>query len=559
MALNIADLFEHAVDAAPPDRPAVKVGERTVTYSELESESNKLAHFLASRGIGTGDHVGLYAKNSIEHVIALLAILKVRAVAINVNYRYVAGELDYIFDNADLKGLVHDRVYSDLVAEVSPKHELLQTFVVLPDPIDPGTEDDLAVMSGYGGVLLADAVADQSAVRDFGERSPDDIHIIYTGGTTGYPKGVMWRHEDFWRVLGGGIDFTTGEPLSEFDQSKKAAEPGLVTFPLSPLMHGGAQASLLMHLFSGQLTILEPKFDPVRTWEIVDREQAHMMFMTGDAMARPLIEAYEASQETDHPFSGQTLFAIASSAAVFSKTVKERWMARFPNAIFTDSVGSSETGFQGTGMQDASALSTDGPVVSIGPNTAVISDEGHVLDLVADVGKVGRTARSGNVPVGYYKDPEKSARTFYEIDGVRYSVPGDFARIEEGNRITLLGRGSNCVNTGGEKVFPEEVEMAIKGHPAVYDVLVVGLPDEKYGQTVAAVVQPREGQKVELEELRTFLRAHLSGYKLPRVLTLVDEIPRNATGKAQYPAAKEMALSAQTAGTAQTASNGANA
>ena len=227
-------------------------------------------------------------------------------------------------------------------------------------------------------------------------------------------------------------------------------------------------------------------------------------------------------------------------------------MAQFPNAIFTDSVGSSETGFQGTGMQDASALSTDGPVVSIGPNTAVISDEGHVLDPVADVGKVGRTARSGNVPVGYYKDPEKSARTFYEIDGVRYSVPGDFARIEEGNRITLLGRGSNCVNTGGEKVYPEEVEMAIKGHPAVYDVLVVGLPDEKYGQTVAAVVQPREGQKVELEELRTFLRAHLSGYKLPRVLTLVEEIPRNATGKAQYPAAKEMALSAQSAGTAQT-------
>jgi acyl-CoA synthetase (AMP-forming)/AMP-acid ligase II len=472
-------------------------------------------------------------------------------VAINVNYRYVAGELDYIFDNADLKGLVLDRVYSDLVAEVAPRHGLLQTFVVLPDPIEPPGDADGSVIASFGGALLADAVAGQSDARDFAERSPDDIHIIYTGGTTGYPKGVMWRHEDFWRVLGGGIDFMTGEPLSEFDQSKKASEPGLVTFPLSPLMHGGAQASLLMHLFAGQLTILEPKFDPVRTWEIVDREQAHMMFMTGDAMARPLIEAYEAGS-----FSGQSLFAIASSAAIFSKAVKERWMAQFPNAVFTDSIGSSETGFQGTGLQDASALSTDGPVVSIGANTAVISDEGHVLDPVKDVGKVGRTARAGNVPVGYYKDPEKSARTFYEIDGVRYSVPGDFARLEEGNRITLLGRGSNCVNTGGEKVYPEEVEMAIKGHPAVYDVLVVGLPDEKYGQTVAAVVQPREGQKVELEELRGFLRSHLSGYKLPRVLTLVDEIPRNPTGKAQYPRAKELALSAQEAGTAQTALDG---
>ena len=553
MALNIADLFEHAVDAAP-DKPAVKVGERTITYAELESESNKLGHFLAARGIGAGDHVGLYAKNSIEHVIALLAVLKVRAVAINVNYRYVAGELDYIFDNADLKGLVLDRVYSDLVAEVAPRHELLQTFVVLPDPIEPPDDADGSVIASFGGELLADAVAEQTDARDFGERSPDDIHIIYTGGTTGYPKGVMWRHEDFWRVLGGGIDFMTGEPLSEFDQSKKASEPGLVTFPLSPLMHGGAQASLLMHLFAGQLTILEPKFDPVRTWEIVDREQAHMMFMTGDAMARPLIEAYEAGS-----FSGQSLFAIASSAAIFSKAVKERWMAQFPNAVFTDSIGSSETGFQGTGLQDASALSTDGPVVSIGANTAVISDEGHVLDPVKDVGKVGRTARAGNVPIGYYKDPEKSARTFYEIDGVRYSVPGDFARLEEGNRITLLGRGSNCVNTGGEKVYPEEVEMAIKGHPAVYDVLVVGLPDEKYGQTVAAVVQAREGQKVELEELRGFLRSHLSGYKLPRVLTLVDEIPRNAAGKAQYPRAKELALSAQEAGTAQTALNGGTA
>jgi acyl-CoA synthetase (AMP-forming)/AMP-acid ligase II len=534
MALNIADLFEHAVDAAP-EKPAVKVGDRTITYGELEAEANRLAHFLAARGVGAGDHVGLYAKNSIEHVVALIAILKVRAVAINVNYRYVQGELDYLFDNADLVGLVHDRVYADLVAEVAPRHEKLRTFVVLPDPIEP---DDTSDCSSYGGVLLADAVADQSAERDFGERSADDIHIIYTGGTTGYPKGVMWRHEDFWRVLGGGIDFMTGEPLSEYDQSEQAKQDGrMVTFPLSPLMHGGAQASLLMHLFAGHLTILEPKFDPVRTWQIVDENKAQMMFMTGDAMARPLIEAYE-----EGGFDGQSLFAIASSAAIFSKAVKERWMKAFPNAVFTDSVGSSETGFQGTGLQDASALSTDGPVVSIGPNTAIISDDGHVLDPVADVGKVGRTARAGNVPVGYYKDPEKSARTFYEIDGVRYSVPGDYARVEEGNRMTLLGRGSNCVNTGGEKVYPEEVEMAIKAHPAVYDVLVVGVPDDRYGQAVAAVVQPREGQTVELEELRTFLRAHLSGYKLPRVLTLVDEIPRNATGKAQYPRAKELAM-----------------
>jgi 3-oxocholest-4-en-26-oate---CoA ligase len=534
VALNIADLFEHAVDAAPDNR-ALLVSGRYISYGELEAESNRLAHHLQEQGIGPGDHVGLYAKNSIEHVIALLAVLKVRAVAINVNYRYVTGELDYLFDNADLKGLVHDRVYADLVGQVAPKHELLQTYVVLPDPLEPDNDAD---PTPYGGVLLADALAGRSAERDFGERSADDIHIIYTGGTTGFPKGVMWRHEDFWRVLGGGIDFMTGEPLTEYDQSEQAKQDGrMTTFPLSPLMHGGAQASLLMHLFAGHLTILEPKFDAVRTWQLVDEQQVQLMFMTGDAMARPLIEAYEVGD-----FSGQSLFAIASSAAVFSPSLKERWMERFPNAVFTDSVGSTETGFQGTGLQDKSALSLDGPVVSIGPNTAIIADDGTVLDPATDVGKVGRTARGGNVPVGYFKDPEKSAQTFIEIGGMRYSVPGDYARIEADNRITLLGRGSNCVNTGGEKVYPEEVEMAIKAHPDVYDVLVVGLPDEKYGQTVAAVVQPAEGRTVELEELRTFLRAHLSGYKLPRALTLVDEIPRNATGKAQYPKAKEMAL-----------------
>lgn len=545
MALNIADLFEHAVDAVP-DKPAVQVGDRVISFAELEAESNRLAHYLQSRGIGKGDHVGLYAKNSIEHVIALIAILKVRAVSINVNYRYVAGELEYLFDNADLVGLVHDRVYAPLVAEVAPKIDGLDTIIAIPNSLEPGDASDL---SGFGGVTLEDALEGQSPERDFGERSPDDIHIIYTGGTTGFPKGVMWRHEDFWRVLGGGIDFMTAEPLEEYDQSKKALQDSLVTLPLSPLMHGGAQASLMMHLFAGQVTILEPKFDPIRTWELVDKHGVQMLFMTGDAMAVPLIDAYEASQGTEHPFDGQTLFAIASSAAIFSKSVKERWMKAFPNAVFTDSVGSSETGFQGTGLQDASALSTDGPVISLPPTTVILGDDNRPLDPVADVGKIGRTARSGNVPVGYYKDPEKSAKTFVDINGVRYSIPGDFARIEEGNRLTLLGRGSNCINTGGEKVYPEEVEQAIKAHPGVYDVLVVGLPDDKYGQAVAAVVEPRPGHVVELDELREFLRAHLSGYKLPRALTIVTEVPRNATGKAQYPRAKELALAEHAAST----------
>jgi acyl-CoA synthetase (AMP-forming)/AMP-acid ligase II len=542
MALNIADLFEHAVDAAP-DKPAVKVGDRTVTYAELESESNRLAHYLASQGVKAGDHVAIYAKNSIEHVIAVLATVKIRAVTINVNYRYVEGELDYLFENSDSVAVIFERSYAPLVAACAPKHEKLKTFVAIPDVIDPEDSSDI---SSFGGVLYADAIADQSDARDFGPRSPDDLHIIYTGGTTGFPKGVMWRHEDFWRVLGGGIDFYTGEPLSEYDQSEQAKQDGrMVTFPLSPLMHGGAQAGLLMHLFAGHLTILEPKFDPKRTWEIIQENGVQLIFMTGDAMARPLIEEFERAAAAGTPYDGSSLFAVSSSAAIFSPEVKERWIKALPNPVYTDSVGASETGFQGMGMQDKEQISSDGPVVGLGPNSVVIDEMNHVLDVNTDIGKIGRLGRGGSVPVGYYKDPEKSAATFLEIEGTRYSVPGDFARIEEGGRVTLLGRGSNCVNTGGEKVYPEEVEMAIKRHPAVYDVLVVGIPDPKYGQAVAAVVQPREGQTVELEELRDFLRASLSGYKLPRALTMVDEIPRNATGKAQYPRAKELVMAAQ--------------
>jgi 3-oxocholest-4-en-26-oate---CoA ligase len=539
VALNIADLFEHTVDAAP-NKPALQVGDRVLTYAELEAGANRLAHFLSSRGVQPGEHVALYAKNSIEHVVGLLAIFKIRAVSINVNYRYVEGELDYLFDNADVVALIHERCYAPLVARCAPKHEKLHTFVALPDVTDPGNDADV---SAFGGVLFDDALKGQSAERDFGPRSNDDLHIIYTGGTTGFPKGVMWRQEDFWRVLAGGIDHYTGEPIAEYDQSEQAKrDDRLVTFPLSPLMHGGAQTSVLMNLFSGHLSILEPRFDSARTWEIIERERVQLLFMTGDAMARPLVEEFERKAATGSPYQVSGLVLISSTAAIFSREVKVRWLNAFPNAAIADSVGATETGFQGMGLLDKGSIAHDGAFVALGPNSVVIDDDNRVLDLAGNVGAVGFLGRTGNVPLGYYKDPEKSAATFLVIDGVRYSVPGDRARIEADGRVTLLGRGSNCINTGGEKVYSEEVEAAIKAHPAVYDCLVVGIPDEKYGQAVAAVAELRENQSLELEELRTFLRASLSGYKLPRAMTLVDEIPRNAAGKAQYPRAMELAL-----------------
>jgi acyl-CoA synthetase (AMP-forming)/AMP-acid ligase II len=536
VALNIADLFEHAVDVMP-DRSAILVADRLVSYAELEADANRLAHFLASRGIGPGDHVGIYAKNSVEHVVALLAVFKIRAVAINVNYRYVEGELDYLFDNADIVALLHERTYAPLVALTAPKHARLTTVVAMPDASDPDNQADL---SAFGGITWEDALAGQSAERDFPERSNDDLYIVYTGGTTGFPKGVMWRHEDFWRVLGGGIDFMTGERLEEHDQSKKAVDQQPMTmFPLSPLMHGGAQAAMLMHLFAGHLTVLAPKFDAHEVWRTIEKHQVQAIFMTGDAMARPLIEAYEAGG-----YDASTLFVVASSAAIFSRPVKERWLAAFPHAVFTDSVGASETGFQGTGMQDPENIKGEGPLVSLGVESVVLGENNEVLDLETDVGVVGRLGRSGSVPLGYYKDPEKSARTFLEIDGTRYSVPGDFARIEPGGKVRLLGRGSNCINTGGEKVYPEEVEMALKGHPDVYDALVVGVADENYGQSVTAVIQARGDHRPDVEEIRSFLRSTLSGYKLPRSVTYVDQIPRSATGKANYPKARELATQA---------------
>jgi acyl-CoA synthetase (AMP-forming)/AMP-acid ligase II len=541
MALNIADLFEHAVDAVP-DRPVIRVGERAVTYAELEAEANRLAHFLASRGVGAGDHVGIYAKNSVEHVVALLGIFKIRAVAINVNYRYVEAELDYLFDNSDIVALLHERPYAPLVAATAPRHARLSTLVAMPDPTEPDSDADI---TSYAGSTWAEALAGQSAERDFGERSGDDLYIVYTGGTTGFPKGVMWRHEDFWRVLGGGIDFMTGDRLAEYDQSEQARanENPMIMFPLSPLMHGGAQAAMLMHLFAGHMTVLEPKFDADRVWRVIEQAKVQGIFMTGDAMARPLIEAYEGGQ-----YDGSSLFVVASSAAIFSRPVKERWMKAFPNAVFTDSVGSSETGFSGTGMQDSENIKGEGPVVSLGAETVVLDEDNAVIDPSA-VGTIGRLARSGSVPLGYYKDEAKSAATFIEVDGTRYSVPGDFCRIEPDHKVTLLGRGSNCINTGGEKVYPEEVEMALKGHPAVYDALVVGVLDDNYGQAVSAVIQPRQGEeRPDLAELRSFLRQHLSGYKLPRSVTYVDEVPRSATGKANYPRARELATGATVGG-----------
>lgn len=528
MALNIADLVEHAVDLVP-ERVAVICGDQQVTFAELEARVNRLAHHLARHGVRAGSHVGVYARNSIEAIEAMVAAYKLRAVAINVNYRYVQNELRYIFDNADLVALVHERSYADRVADVLPDSPLLRHTVV----IDDGSDADF---ESYGGVAYADALADGSPDRDFGERTADDRYVLYTGGTTGHPKGVLWRHEDVWRVLGGGINFVTGEPVKDEWQLAREGQAGgvLVRFPIPPLIHGATQWGALQSLFSGGVVVLTPQFDAHDVWRIVQRHKVNVMLIVGDAMARPMIEALHSGG-----YDASSLYAIASTAALFSPSVKEQYLEALPNTVITDSIGSSETGFTGMGMVQKGADFTGGPRVKADPDTIVIDDDGNRM--TPGSGRVGRLGRGGHIPLGYHKDPEKTAALFAEVDGKRYTVPGDLARLEEDGTITLLGRGNTCVNSGGEKVFPEEVEGALKSHPDVFDALVIGVPDERLGQRVAALVQPREGRTVQFADLDRHVRQKIAGYKVPRSLWLVDSVSRSPSGKPDYPWAKRYA------------------
>jgi acyl-CoA synthetase (AMP-forming)/AMP-acid ligase II len=491
-----------------------------VTFAQLEERSNRLAHYLAERGVGPGSHVGVYGRNSIELVETLLAAYKLRAVAINVNYRYVENELQYLFRDADIVALVHDRRYAGRVAAVLPQVPGLRTVVVIDDESD-------AEFEGYGGAPYEAALAASSPVRDFEPRACDDIYMLYTGGTTGYPKGVIWRHEDVWRVLGGGIDFLTGIPVEdEWAQSRRGLElGGMVRLCLAPLIHGNAQWAALAALFAGDTVVLVPQFDAHEIWRVIERRKVNVVVLIGDAMARPLIEAY-----ADAEYDASSLFAISSSAALFSPAVKEQYVKLLPNVMITESIGSSETGFAGIGFVTADAEQSDGPRVTPGPQTIVIDEHGRP----AAPGAIGRLARGGHVPLGYYKDPAKTAQMFIEVDGVRYSMPGDLARLELDGMITLLGRGNTCVNTGGEKVFPDEVEGALKSHPDVFDALVIGVADKLLGQRVAALVQPRPGRTPDLAGLEAHVRQQVAGYKVPRSVWLVEEIGRTPSGKADY-------------------------
>ena len=521
---NLADLFETVVDSVP-DRTALTVhGRSRLTYRELDERANQLAHHLLALDVGRGQHVGLMIADAGAYLEAMLGCFKAGAVPVNINHRYVAAELLHLVDDADIVALLHDAGTARRVQAVSGQAQHLR-HVIDPD--------------AYGK-----AVAAASPERPAVKRSGDDIYVLYTGGTTGMPKGVLWRHEDvFYGAMGGGDRMHTGDAVSspeELADRAAAAQPG-VTLVAAPMMHGNAQWTTFGTLFAGSTVVVLPdgRFDGQAAVDAVDAEGINVVSLVGDAMATPLADALADRAAAGAP-PPPTLVAVASGGAVLSPVNKRRLADLLPGALVVDGVGSSEAGVVGTrssARDDAGQATQPGFVVD--QHTAVFDADDRPVVPGSDV--VGQIARSGHIPLGYYNDPEKSAATFRRIDGVRWSFTGDAAKVAADGRVELLGRGSTSINTGGEKVFPEEVEAALKAHPAVLDAVVVGLPDERWGERVVAVVQPRPGTSPSLDELQQVCRLHLASYKVPRSLCLVDEVRRSPAGKADYPWAREVA------------------
>jgi acyl-CoA synthetase (AMP-forming)/AMP-acid ligase II len=531
MEFNLADLYECVADAVP-EREALVHGDRRLTFAQLDERSNRLAHHFLDSGIRAGDHIGLYLYSCIEYVEAALAAYKIRAAPVNINFRYVEDELKYLFDDADLAALVYHREFAPRVAAVAPTVNTLRHFVLVEDGTD-------AHPASSGDIEYEAALAAASPARDFGPRSADDLYLLYTGGTTGMPKGVMWRQEDmfFGGLQGGnpgGPDITRPEELGE--NAKKNPTPPS-TLPVAPLMHGNGHWSVMIGLHGGGKCVLPAshRMDTHEIWTLVGKERVNILVIVGDAMARPLAEALAAPGAS---YDTSSLAVISSGGAVFSQAVKDQLKAQLPNTLLVDALGASEVGHSGMnlGMNEGGK-----PRFMVDANSAVLDE--NLRPVPPGSGIVGMVARRGRMPLGYYKDEQKTAATFMtDENGVRWVIPGDRATVEADGTVTLLGRGSVCINSGGEKIYPDEVESALKSHGAIFDAVVVGVPDERWGERVAAVVQLRPGHRLTLAELDAYARTKVSGYKVPRQLTIVDEVMRSPSGKTDYKWAKERAI-----------------
>jgi len=541
MTYNLAQVHE-AVAAANPDRLAVIHRDGTLTYAELTARSRRFAHALAQRGYGVTreraslsghesgqDHLAIYLHNGPEYLEAMIGSFKARVAPFNVNYRYVAEELRYLLDNSEARIVVYHDVFAPILAAVLPELPLVSLLVQVPD--------------GSGEALLPDAVRYEDFLAEGSTEpldldwSPDDLYILYTGGTTGMPKGVLWRQHDIFIAAMGGRPFGQKDAFPSLDAIVEAsASGGARMMSVAPLMHGAAQWATFT-AFTGGNTVVFPeqvvKLDPADVWSTVEKHRVLTIQIVGDAMGRPMIDELE---RHDYDLSG--LLALVSGGAPLNSTLKDRFLEKAPHAIVLDAVGSSETGAQmgHTSSKGATATGTFVP----GPETSVVS-----ADLSAELApgseETGWLAQRGHVPLGYLGDAAKTAATFPVIGGTRFAVPGDRANWRADGIIELLGRDSVTINSGGEKIFAEEVEQALAHHPAVYDVIVVGRPSEQWGSEVVAVVQLAEGASVTDEELLAEAETHIARYKLPKVFVYRDALVRSPAGKADYRWAKAQA------------------
>ncbi|MEZ5945723.1 MAG: acyl-CoA synthetase [Hyphomonas sp.] len=526
---NLGDILDVIGSVLGPEDMALVHGDRRISWPEMTARSNRLARYLLSAGAQCGDKAGFYLRNQPEYTEALAACFKARLTHVNVNYRYLEDELYYIFDNSDATVVFFDVEFVDQVRKVQPRLPDVKVWVQVGggalEPYAVAYED--VVTHGDGSPLAI-------------ERSPEDMLFLYTGGTTGMPKGVMWTHE-IWRQAGIEGAESAGLPVpQDLDQHAMVVKAlgRLVNYvPVCPLMHGTGLFTAMNTLIGGGtiITLTSNKhFDAHNLFETVEREGVTNMAIVGDAFGKPMLALLD-----EHPgrYKLDTVIGIVSSGVMWSTEVKQGLIKHMPQVALTDSFGASEAVGFGT-----SVMTAEGEVktskFTIGSKCKVFTEDGR--EVVPGSGEAGFIARGGAVPLGYYKDPEKSEKTFKTINGVRYSVPGDWCTVETDGTITLLGRGSNCINTAGEKVYPEEVEEALKAHGAVKDALVVGVPDDKWGQAITAVVSL--DAPADEATLRDFVKTKLAHYKAPKRILFKDDLGRAVNGKADYKSIKAFAL-----------------
>jgi acyl-CoA synthetase (AMP-forming)/AMP-acid ligase II len=532
-----------AVAAAIPDRELIIQGDRRYTYAEIIGRAQRLAAYLHSRGLGCytersaleghevgQDLVGLYAYNGNEFVEALIGAFAARVAPFNVNFRYVKSELQYLLADSGATALIYHAAFAPRLAEVLPALPQLRVLIQIADD--------------SGNALLDGAVDYETAVNSGSpppavQHSPDDLYVLYTGGTTGMPKGVLWRQHDIFMTSFGGRNLMTGEPTNSLDElvGRLAGGTGTKLMILPPLIHGAAQWSVMTAITTGQTVVFPSVVDHLDADDVVrtiEREKVMAVTVVGDAIARPLVAAIEKGIA-----DVSSLAVVANGGALLTPYVKQRLIDVLPNAIIIDGVGSSETGGQMSHMSTADAVSTG--IFNAGPDTFVAAeDRGSILDPGHD--GMGWLAQRGYAPLGYNGDAAKTAATFPVINGVRYAIPGDRARHRDDGHIELLGRDSVTINSGGEKIFVEEVETAIASHPAVIDVVVTGRPSERWGQEVVAVVAFAEGAKAEAGELIDHAAQTLARYKLPKAIVFRAAIQRSPAGKADYRWARDQAV-----------------